>query len=102
MKKSARKPRIAKMFEVKTMSGSFVTAKIAGTESTAKITSVASRKTRATSSGVAKFLPSIRVKNFPPSSAGVTGITRHQPDQQVLFRMDTLFLREDDLQPGED
>ena len=49
----ARRPRMAKTFEVKTMSGSFVSAKIAGTESIAKITSLSSRNTSATSSGVA-------------------------------------------------
>ena len=35
---------MAKMLDVNTMSGSLVRAKIAGTESTAKMTSVASRK----------------------------------------------------------
>ena len=38
---------MANMLEVKTISGSFVIAKIAGTESTAKIISVISKKTKA-------------------------------------------------------
>ncbi len=41
------------MFEVKTMKGSLVTAKIAGIESTAKTRSVHSIRTSTTSSGVA-------------------------------------------------
>jgi hypothetical protein len=52
-KKSARKPRIAKIFEVNTISGSLVIAKMAGTESTAKTMSVISMNTRHTKSGVA-------------------------------------------------
>ncbi|MNT13857.1 hypothetical protein D3C72_1488390 [compost metagenome] len=47
------RPKIAKMFEVNTISGSLVRAKIAGTESTAKIISVNSMNTNATKSGVA-------------------------------------------------
>ena len=53
IKYRARKPRIAKVFDVKTINGSFVSAKMAGTESTAKMTSVASKKSSATNKGVA-------------------------------------------------
>ena len=56
-KYSERRPRIAKMFEVKTMNGSRVTAKMAGIESTAKTTSVASTTTSTRSSGVASRWP---------------------------------------------
>jgi hypothetical protein len=49
----ARRPRIANIFDVKTISGSFVIAKIAGTESTAKIISDTSMKSSATINGVA-------------------------------------------------
>ena len=47
-----RRPKMAKIFEVKTMRGSFEIAKIAGTESTEKIMSLSSRKTSAKKSGV--------------------------------------------------
>jgi Predicted membrane protein len=56
-KKSARSPRIAQMFDVKTRSGSRVIAKIAGTESIAKTTSDISMKTRARRSGVPMSRP---------------------------------------------
>ena len=49
----ARRPRIAKTFEVSTMNGSVVIAKIAGIESTAKIRSVISTRTSTRNSGVA-------------------------------------------------
>ena len=49
----ARRPRMAQTFDVNTMSGSRVSAKMAGTESTANTTSLTSRNTSATSSGVA-------------------------------------------------
>src|SRR5690606_33406890 len=48
-----RRPKMAKMLEVNTISGSRVSAKIAGTESTANTTSVASSTSSTTSSGVA-------------------------------------------------
>jgi hypothetical protein len=44
-KKRARSPRMAKTLEVYTMNGSKVIAKMAGIESTAKITSVVSTTT---------------------------------------------------------
>ena len=47
-----RNPRIANMFDVKTINGSRVSAKIAGTESTAKIMSLSSKNTSARKSGV--------------------------------------------------
>ena len=49
------------MFDVKTMNGSLVTAKIAGIESTAKTRSVHSISTSTRSSGVATRLPSCRI-----------------------------------------
>ena len=48
------------------MNGSVVIAKIAGMESTAKITSVNSTAMRQTKRGVAHFFPSILTKNFWP------------------------------------
>ena len=48
-----RKPKIAKIFEVKTINGSVVIAKIAGIESTAKIRSENSTSTSTKNSGVA-------------------------------------------------
>jgi len=76
MKYIARRPRIAKMFDVKTMSGSLVSAKIAGTESTAKTMSLSSRKSSATSRGVAHRRPSRRTKKRCPCREGVTGTNR--------------------------
>ena len=61
-----RRPRIAKMLDVKTMKGSLVTAKIAGIESTAKIRSLISTQTSARKSGVARSWPFVRTKNAPP------------------------------------
>ncbi len=49
----ARRPKIANKFDVKTMKGSVVTAKIAGILSTAKITSLSSTIINTSSSGVA-------------------------------------------------
>ena len=71
-----RRPRIAITFEVKTMSGSRVMAKMAGTESTAKTMSLNSRKTSATNRGVACHTPESLTKNLCPSSNGVTGTRR--------------------------
>ena len=51
-KYSARSPSTANTFEVSTMKGSVVMAKIAGIESTAKITSVTPIITSTTNSGV--------------------------------------------------
>ena len=54
------------MFEVKTMNGSRVTAKIAGIDSTANTTSVTSMQTRTSSIGVAYRRPSFAtVKRLP-------------------------------------
>ena len=49
----ARRPRIAKTFDVSTMNGSVVIAKIAGIESTAKMRSETSTSTSTRNSGVA-------------------------------------------------
>ncbi len=62
------------MLDVKTMRGSLVRAKIAGTESTANTMSVISRKSTAMKSGVACFVPSRVTKNFCPWSSLVTGM----------------------------
>ena len=64
---------MAKMFEVNTISGSFVMAKMAGTLSTAKTMSEISTKISATKSGVAMRTPLWWVKNFWPSRFGLTG-----------------------------
>ena len=64
---------MAKMFEVKTMKGSRVMAKMAGMESTAKTMSVDSMASRATKSGVAVNTPQRRVKNLPSSYSLLTG-----------------------------
>ena len=62
----ARSPMIAKIFEVNTMNGSVVTAKIAGMLSTAKTKSLASINTNTSNIGVAWRKPSIRTKNDSP------------------------------------
>ena len=54
---------IANAFDENTRNGSWLTASTAGTESTAKITSVISMTTSAASNGVAARTPLIRVKN---------------------------------------
>jgi len=63
-KNSERKPMMAKMFDVNTMNGSLARAKIAGTESMAKMMSLNSMKARATKSGVTQILPSISTQNL--------------------------------------
>ena len=63
----ARKPRMANTLLVSTMNGSLVMAKMAGMESTAKITSVSPTRQITISNGVAIFLPFSTVQNFSPS-----------------------------------
>ena len=63
----ARSPRIAKALDVNTRNGSWVTAKMAGIESTAKTMSVTSTRTRTASNGVASRRPLTRVQNRAPS-----------------------------------
>ena len=58
---------MAKALDENTMNVSRLTARIAGTESTAKTTSVASMSTRTANSGVASFLPFSFVNSFWPS-----------------------------------
>ena len=65
-KYSERSPRIAKMFDVKMMNGSRVTAKMAGMESTANITSLLSTSNSASNRGVAISLPSTRTMKWRP------------------------------------
>ena len=72
-KYSERRPRMANAFDVKTMNGSCVTAKIAGIESTANTTSAKSTSSSVTNSGVAARAPSTIVKKRSPSSRSVTG-----------------------------
>lgn len=62
---SYRRPRMAKTFEVYTINGSSVIARMAGIESTAKIRSVVSTANRTTKSGVAHRRPSLLTKNRP-------------------------------------
>ena len=61
------------MFEVKTMKGSLVTAKMAGMESTAKTTSVTSTVISAMNSGVAKRRPSLTMVKRGPWFSVLTG-----------------------------
>src|SRR5262249_33460909 len=75
-KNRERNPRMAKMFEVKTMNGSLVIAKIAGMESSAKTTSADSTSTSDSSRGVASRFPFSTVKKRPSSSRDVEGRTR--------------------------
>ena len=56
-KYSARRPMMAKMFEVKTMNGSVVTAKMAGMLSTANTRSLASISISTRNIGVAQSTP---------------------------------------------
>ena len=70
----ARSPRMANALEANTRYVSFDTARIAGTESTAKMMSVISTTNSAASKGVAARRPLTRVKNFCPSSSSLTGM----------------------------
>mmetsp|Transcript_11807 Transcript_11807/g.34099 ORF Transcript_11807/g.34099 Transcript_11807/m.34099 type:complete len:234 (+) Transcript_11807:287-988(+) len=69
--KRLRRLRMAKIFEVKTMNGSSVMPKTAGTESTANTMSVSSMQTSTSSKGVALRTPSTHVKNRSPSYESV-------------------------------
>ena len=60
-----RKPRIAKILEVKTIKGSLVIEKIAGIESTAKRISVNSITINVAKRAVATFLESFVIKYLP-------------------------------------
>ena len=64
---------MAKALLVKTRNGSWVTAKIAGMESTAKMMSVVSTRTRTMNSGVATHLPAFFTQNFCPWYSSVDG-----------------------------
>ena len=66
----ARKPRIANTFDVRTMKGSVVIAKIAGMESTANTMSTIPINMITTNKGVAILTPLCTVKNFSPSNVG--------------------------------
>src|SRR4051794_35729583 len=65
-KYSARRPSIANAFAAKTTKGACVTAKIAGTESTANTTSVVATTTNTASSGVAIRPPPARTTSRSP------------------------------------
>ena len=94
---------MAKTFDVKTMSGSRVRAKMAGTESTANTTSLASRQSSATRSGVAQSRPSRRTRKRCPCNSGVTGSTRRsEPDQRVALGVHPLLGGAQHAQPRDD
>ncbi len=76
---------MAKTLEVKTMYGSLVTAKMAGMESTAKITSVTSMRASAKKRGVASHLPFAFVKKWLPSRCGLAGTMRRRNLKTALF-----------------
>ena len=58
------------------MNCSWLTASTAGTESTAKITSVPSISTNTANNGVARRLPFLLVNSFCPSYSSVDGTNR--------------------------
>src|SRR5438132_9972416 len=66
---------MANTFDVNTMNGSVVRPKIAGMESTAKITSVVSTINNTIARGVSARRPSTRAINFCPSKVFATGYT---------------------------
>ena len=73
------------MFEVNTMNGFWVTAKIAGMESTAKIRSVVSTINRTSMRGVSARRPSSRVKNRWPWKSFDTGNTLRANRRRMFF-----------------
>ena len=75
----ARRPKIANRFEVSTMNGSVVTAKIAGILSTAKMTSLSSTRINTSISGVTNSRPFLRTKNF---SSSMVSVMRKWPRSQ--------------------
>ncbi len=72
-KYSARKPKIAKTFDVKMINVSLEIASIAGIESTAKIKSVNSITNNTIKRGVATVRAFIFTKNLLPCISSVTG-----------------------------
>src|SRR6056300_1378930 len=68
-----RSPTMAKIFEKNTMYGSFVTTKIAGTLSTAKMRSENSTTISTINNGVTQVFLSFRIKKFCPTYRGKTG-----------------------------
>ena len=89
----ARRPRIAKAFEVNTRNGSCVTAKIAGMESIAKTMSVTSTSTSTMSSGVAMRRPARRTVNRCPTKSSVVGTKRWNSRTVRLFATSMCSLR---------
>ena len=71
-----RNPKIAKIFELNTINGSAVIARIAGMLSKANKISVSSMMSNATNRGVAARTPMRRIKKFSPSILLVTGKNR--------------------------
>ena len=67
---------MAKALLVKTRNGSWVTAKIAGIESTAKTRSLTSTMISTVSSGVAAHRPFSLIQNLAPCQVGVLGMIR--------------------------
>ena len=85
------------------MKTSLVTPNTAGIESTANTTSVASMTTSTISSGVAKSLPSWRVKKCVPTYSGVTRTKRRNSAQhRVLLRVRLLVAAAHQAHRGED
>ena len=76
---------MAKALEAKTMNGSRLTARIAGTESTANTTSVASISTSTANSGVARRLAFSIVNSFWPSNLSVVGTSRRTSRMAMLL-----------------
>ena len=76
----------ANTFAVKTMNGLWVMPKIAGIESSAKITSVVPIAMRTMSRGVKKALPSMRVRIFMPSYSSVIGMRLRRNPMSLLSR----------------
>ena len=75
------------------MNGSRLTARTAGTESTANTTSVASMSTSTANSGVATRLAFRRVNSFWPSYSSVVGtILRTSAHRDVVVVVDLLVL----------
>ena len=91
------------MFDVKTISGSLVKPKIAGTESSAKTMSEISTTSSATNSGVATRR--IRLDDEEPVPVELRGHGNESPeeaDQRVLLRLDLVFVANAQLDPGVD
>ena len=91
------------MFEVKTMSGSRVRAKMAGTESTANTMSVISRKSRAMKSGRGVAAPvHAHEELLRVHLRGHGHEAAEEPDEGVLLRLHAVLLGEHHADARED